>query len=171
MDIIIGCSGTRETEFEQAGRYERGISNMSSNSFLSFLLFNALRNGFHSSFSISITVLKEGILFCPFSYIIWSSSFPEMATFEESFLYPLVLLLIGAGLSGGLVTLLSHELEKRRKEREIEVEHNRKKLEIKVDIASKMSEAMAYQLSDIIILFGRKKKTLDDAEKDAVYES
>jgi len=94
-----------------------------------------------------------------------------MATFEESFLYPLVLLLIGAGLSGGLVTLLSHELEKRRKEREIEVEHNRKKLEIKVDIASKMSEAMAYQLSDIIILFGRKKKTLDDAEKDAVYES
>src|SRR5215216_2465278 len=134
MDIIIGCSGTRETEFEQAGRYERGISNMSSNSFLSFLLFNALRNGFHSSFSISITVLKEGILFCPFSYIIWSSSFPEMATFEESFLYPLVLLLIGAGLTSLLIPWFTKRWEDRKKE-----------LEIKVDIASKIAEVMAFQ--------------------------
>lgn len=50
-----------------------------------------------------------------------------MATFEESFVYPLYLLLIGAGASVGIGTWLSHWLENRRKE-----------LEIKVDLASKM---------------------------------
>jgi hypothetical protein len=41
-----------------------------------------------------------------------------MATFEESFLYPLYLLLIGAGVSGVAVAFLSHLLENHRKKRE-----------------------------------------------------
>jgi hypothetical protein len=60
-----------------------------------------------------------------------------MAAFEESFLYPLVLLLIGAGVSGALVTWFTHWLENRRKEREFDVEKRRIELEIKVDIGSK----------------------------------
>ena len=60
------------------------------------------------------------------SYIIRSSRFTEMATFEEGFLYPLYLLLIGAGVSGGAVALFSHWLEIRRKKRDEEVEDRRK---------------------------------------------
>jgi len=42
------------------------------------------------------------------SYIVRSSRFTEMATFEEGFLYPLYLLLIGAGVSGVLVDWLTN---------------------------------------------------------------
>jgi hypothetical protein len=92
-----------------------------------------------------------------------------MATFEESFLYPLILLLVGAGVSGVLVAWLTNrwqdrrterenKLEDCRKKREIEVENNRKRLEIKVDIASKIAEALAYQIATENIHIDREKK-------------
>jgi hypothetical protein len=90
-----------------------------------------------------------------------------MATFEESFLYPLALLLIGAGLSGGLVTWLSHWLENRRKEREIKVEHDRKKLEIKVDIASKMAEEIADRFGNALTYAYYKQQVFTQAEKNS----
>ncbi|SRR5215204_6249805 len=52
-----------------------------------------------------------------------------MATFEEDFLYPLILLLVGAVVSGVLVAWLSNRWQNHRKE-----------LEVKVDIVSKMLE-------------------------------
>jgi hypothetical protein len=85
-----------------------------------------------------------------------------MATFEESFLHPLYLLLVGSGVLGVAVALLTYILEGRRKkqqndledrrqkqqndledlrkDREIEVDRKRKELEIKVDIVSKILE-------------------------------
>jgi hypothetical protein len=81
-----------------------------------------------------------------------------MATFEESFLYPLVLLLIGAGVSGVMVAWLTNRWQNRRKE-----------LEIKVDIASKMAEAVAYYLANALILTYREKFTA--ADEVAYYES
>jgi hypothetical protein len=94
-----------------------------------------------------------------------------MATFEESFLYPLILLLVGAGVSGLLVAWLTNRWQDRRREREIEVEHRRKELEIKVDIASKISEAIAYQDANSIASTISKKETLTPGEKDAYYEN
>lgn len=93
-----------------------------------------------------------------------------MATFEESFVYPLVLLLIGAGVSGVLVAWLTNRWQDRRKERETEVEVHRKALEIKVDIASKMSEIMAFQTANAFTYLSRKKPTFTDAEKEARFE-
>jgi hypothetical protein len=84
--------------------------------------------------------------------------------------HPLVLLLIGAGVSGGLITWLTHWLENRRKQREIEVENRRKKLEIKVDIASKMAEAMGYQFANAAVFIDRETKIATDAERDVFYE-
>jgi type I restriction-modification system DNA methylase subunit len=54
-----------------------------------------------------------------------------MATFEESFLYLLILLLIGAGVSGVLVAWLTNLWQ-----------NHRKKLEIKANIASKIDEVV-----------------------------
>ena len=54
-----------------------------------------------------------------------------MATFEESFLYPLILLLVGAGITSLLIPWFTKRWEDRKKE-----------LEIKVDIASRMAEAI-----------------------------
>jgi hypothetical protein len=84
---------------------------------------------------------------------------------EEDFVYPLILLLIGAGVSGGLVALLTHFLETRRKEREIEVERKRKELEIKTVITSKMAEIMARLDFEVVILTYHKKK-LSPEEKN-----
>jgi hypothetical protein len=63
-----------------------------------------------------------------------------MATFEESFLYPLILLLIGSGVLGVAVALLTYFLEDRRNKQQNKLEDLRKKREIKVGIASKMLE-------------------------------
>ena len=78
-------------------------------------------------------LLKKEILRLEVSYIVLSTRFPEMATFEEGFLYPLYLLLIGASVSGLAVALFIHWLESRRKKREmneeageIEVQNRRK---------------------------------------------
>jgi hypothetical protein len=89
-----------------------------------------------------------------------------MATFEESFVYPLYLLLIAAGASVGIGTWLSHWLESRRMEREIEVENRRKELEIKVDLASKMFEVISYQEANSNASVDRRKKTFDDDLED-----
>jgi hypothetical protein len=66
-----------------------------------------------------------------------------MVTLEEisSLLgHPFVLLVTGVGISSIPLALLGHWLENRRKKRELEVEHKRKELEIKVDIVSKIHE-------------------------------
>jgi hypothetical protein len=104
-----------------------------------------------------------------------------MATFEESFLYPLILLLIGAGLSGGLVTLLSHTLEMRRKVREemiqrlsrdleMEVERKRKELEIKTEVVSRMAEIIAYHIAEGVISNLKRKDSLNEVDIDAQHE-
>jgi hypothetical protein len=110
----------------------------------------------------SLLVQKRGY---PFSYIIWSSSFPEMATFVEGFLYPLYLLLIGAVVSGAAVALLSHFLENRRKTREFEVERKRKELEIKVDIVSKITEVYGSVSAKVVVSTVRRKpiSNIDEA--------
>jgi len=82
-----------------------------------------------------------------------------MATFEESFLYPLVLLLIGAGVSGVLVGWLTNRWQDRRKEREFEV-----------DIASKMTEIKSYIIGEAASLSRKRKDTLTADDKDARYE-
>jgi hypothetical protein len=79
-----------------------------------------------------------------------------VATFDEAFLYPLYLLLIGAVASVGLGTWLTHWLENRRKKREIEVDNRRKEMEIKVDIVSKMTDVIAYQKANALISIDRK---------------
>ena len=61
-----------------------------------------------------------------------------MAAFEESFLYPLILLLIGAGVSGVIVSWLTNRWH-----------NHRKALESKVDIVSKMSEAIGHHMANV----------------------
>jgi hypothetical protein len=83
-----------------------------------------------------------------------------MATFEESFLYPLFLLLIGAGVSGLLVAWLTNRWQNHRKE-----------LEIKVDIVSKMAEVMAKRRQEVAFSLEKRKQTFTVAEMDAFYEN
>jgi hypothetical protein len=94
-----------------------------------------------------------------------------MATFEESFLYPLVLLLVGAGVSGGLVAWLTNRWEDRRKEREFAVENRRKELEIKVDIASRMAEAIGYQIANAMTVAHEAKVEFTAAQWHTLYEN
>jgi hypothetical protein len=78
---------------------------------------------------------------------------------EEDFVYPLILLLIGAGISGVLVTWLTHWLEDRRKKREIEV-----------DIVSKIGEAVGHMIANAFISVERKKSNFNESEEDDYYE-
>ena len=94
-----------------------------------------------------------------------------MATFEESFLYPLVLLLVGAGVSGVLVSYLTNMWQDRRKQRELDVENHRKELEIKIEIVSRMSEAVSYIFTKEYMNTDLKKETLTDEEKKAIWEN
>jgi hypothetical protein len=108
---------------------------------------------------------------------------------EDDFLYPLILLVVGAGFSIGVGTWLTHFLEGRRnkqqnalevrrqnqqnaledkrKQGEIEVERRRKQLEIKVDIASEMAKSIAHQGANAITAVNSKKKKLDENERAA----
>jgi hypothetical protein len=108
----------------------------------------------------SLLVQKRGY---PFSYIVRSSSFPKMATpqetFQESFLYPLFLLVIGALISGVLVAKLTNKWE-----------NNKKKLEIKVDIVSKIDETIMHQIGKAVLLVSQKKKSLIENERNAHLE-
>jgi|SRR5215213_4489074 len=93
-----------------------------------------------------------------------------MATFEESFLYLLILLLIGAGVSGALITWFTHWLENRRKERVIEVERKRKEWEIKVELMSKMAEAAGYIHSTAVALVEQGVNKIPYTETDSLIE-
>lgn len=82
-----------------------------------------------------------------------------MATFEESFLYPLILLLVGPVITSLLIPWFTKKWEDRKK-----------KLEIKVDIVSKMSESMGSQMGESIYSRKRIKDTLTDADEKALNE-
>jgi hypothetical protein len=84
--------------------------------------------------------------------------------------HPLVLLLIGAGVSGLLVAWLTNRWEDRRKQQEIKIEDHRKELEIKVDMASKMSELIADEMSHAFIYVNRGIRTIDATEEKALSE-
>lgn len=90
-----------------------------------------------------------------------------MATFEEN----LILLLVGGGLSGGLVTWLSHWLENRRKEREIKVEHGKKELETKVDLLSKMAEEITNRYGNALFYKIYQQKEFTQAERNTIIEN
>jgi len=90
---------------------------------------------------------------------------------EEDFVYPLYLLFIGAGVSDGLVALLGHYLEGRRREREFAVEDRKKELDIKVDIASKMSEAMGHLMASASIAKDLEIKTHPELKSEGFYEN
>lgn len=80
-----------------------------------------------------------------------------MVTIEEisQFLeHPFFLLLAGAGVSSVLIPWFTNRWQ-----------DHRKKLEIRADIASKMSEVIAYQMADAAVSMGRKKKSVTDADK------
>src|SRR5919201_1759640 len=93
-----------------------------------------------------------------------------MATFYEILVHPLFLLLIGAGVSGGLVTWLSNWWQDRRKQQELKVDHQRKELDAKMDIVSKMTEIINYQRANALLAIGYKK-TVTQAEVDGYYEN
>jgi hypothetical protein len=82
-----------------------------------------------------------------------------MATFEEGFVYPLILLLVGAGVTSLLIPLFTKKWEDRKK-----------KLEIRVDITSKMAEAVAYQVANAVFAIERRKNKFDDDETETFYE-
>jgi hypothetical protein len=83
-----------------------------------------------------------------------------MATFEEGFLYPLILLIIGALISGVLVAKLTNRWE-----------NNKKKLDIKVDIVSKMDETITHQIGNAVLLVSQKKVNLSENEQNANLEN
>jgi hypothetical protein len=94
-----------------------------------------------------------------------------MATFDESFLYPLILLLVGGGISVGLGTWLTHWLENRREKRETEVENHRKELEIKVELATRMGEVSANTLGEALIAADIAKEEYSEADWGKMYEN
>src|SRR5688572_15919458 len=91
------------------------------------------------------------------SYIIRSSRFTEMATFEESFLYPLILLLVGAGVTSLLIPWFTNRWQDRRKQ-----------LEIKVDLVSKITEVYGSMSAKVVVSTERMKpiSNIDEAWKN-----
>lgn len=84
-----------------------------------------------------------------------------MATFEESFLYPLILLLVGAGLSGLLFPFFTNRWQ-----------IHQKGLEIKIDLAGRMSQTVMgmitmieFILTSALDFTGDSRKPLDDLNK------
>src|SRR5687767_10166369 len=74
--------------------------------------------------------------------------------------HPLVLLLIGAGVSGVLVAWLTNRWE-----------DHKKKLEIKMGIASKMAEYMSNLHANARVSIDVKKDTFTDADRDARFQN
>jgi hypothetical protein len=103
--------------------------------------------------------------------------------FQLNFLYPLYLLLIGAGASVGIGSFLAHLLESRRKKREltvqeywkrrdIKVENLRREHEIKVEILSKMDEAIEPKFDNAVWLsIQKEKRSLAENERNALAEN
>jgi hypothetical protein len=83
-----------------------------------------------------------------------------MATLEESFVYQLILLLIGAGVSSLLIPWFTNRLQ-----------DHKKKLEIKVDIATKISELIAYQVANSGALLTLEERTFSDVANVAFLEN
>jgi len=94
-------------------------------------------------------------------------------SFEENFIYPLVLLLIGGGISGGLIPLFNsihkqklleveHERELSQKRIDRDREDYRFEMEIKEKILDKISEEHAWYL--------KKFKELGNVDEDKSYE-
>src|SRR5688500_6050434 len=107
-------------------------------------------------------------------YIIWSSIFSEVVTVEQIsqfFEHPLILLLAGGGISVGLGTWLTHWFEDRRKEREIKVEHDRKELETKVDLLSKMAEEITNRYGNALFYGIYKQQKFTQAERNTIIEN
>lgn len=92
---------------------------------------------------------------------------------EEDFVYPFYLLLIGSGVLGGAVALLTHLLEWRRKKREIEVERERKKLEVRVDLVSRITEVFGSLSAKVVVLAERGKpiSNMDEAVEKFLADS
>jgi hypothetical protein len=91
-----------------------------------------------------------------------------MVTIEQksAFLaHPFVLVLVGVAVSSIPLALLTHWLENRRKKQEIAVEHDKKELEIKVDIVSKMAEVIRTLMGESIFSKKGTKDTLTDADE------
>lgn len=96
-----------------------------------------------------------------------------MLTVEQIFDDPLfvqsvILLVIGVGVSSIPLAFLTHWLDGRRRQRDIQVENlrrdreiaverNRKELEIKTDIASKIVQTVSYQLANLQSSVGNEK--------------
>jgi hypothetical protein len=74
--------------------------------------------------------------------------------------HPLVLLLIGAGVSGVLVAWLTNRWD-----------DHKKKLEIKMDIASKMAEYMSNLHVNAQVSINVKKDTFTDADRDTRFQN
>jgi predicted nucleotide-binding protein (sugar kinase/HSP70/actin superfamily) len=83
-----------------------------------------------------------------------------MVTIEEVLVHPLTLLLIGGGVSSLVIPWITNKWQDHRKE-----------LEIKVEIASKMSELIAKLFGSALTSSVRKKQPTTDAERDSVYEN
>jgi hypothetical protein len=94
-----------------------------------------------------------------------------MATIEESLYYPLILLLAGGGISVGLGTWLTHWFEDLRKKREIKVEHDRKELETKVDLLSKMAEEITNRYGNALFYIIYKQQKFTKAERNTIKEN
>jgi hypothetical protein len=97
-----------------------------------------------------------------------------MVTIEQksAFLaHPFVLVLVGVAVSSIPLALLTHWLENRRKKQEIAVEHDKKELEIKVDIVSKMAEVIRTLMGESIFSKKGTKDTLTDADEEALLET
>lgn len=83
-----------------------------------------------------------------------------MVTIEEIIGHPLTLLLIGAGVSSLVIPWITNKWQ-----------DHKKKLEIKVDIVSKMSEEISYQLGNAALSLFVKKTAFTDAEYNAYNQS
>jgi hypothetical protein len=83
-----------------------------------------------------------------------------MVTLEEVLGHPLFLLLVGAGVSSVLILWFTNKWQ-----------DHRKKLEIKVELVSRMSEAISYPYTTAMTLASRKKKAFTEVELDSAYEN
>jgi hypothetical protein len=83
-----------------------------------------------------------------------------MATFEESFVYPLILLLVGAGVSGVLVAWLTNMWQDRRTERENKLEDRRKQLE------NELEDRRQRQQNDLEDLRKKREVEVEDHRKE-----
>jgi hypothetical protein len=82
-----------------------------------------------------------------------------MATIEEIIGHPLTLLLIGASVSSLLIPWFTNKWQ-----------DHRKKLDIKIELVSKMTEDISYQIGNATMSLWLKKQEFTDAEKDTFWE-